>query len=110
MAAVKHIRTEDDVVHLPSPANGDVGQPLCYEPSRRLPPRGSAVATDDAATCPGCHHRRIEAARHRLDTAVSEAVAAGVDVGDLVGRHGDPGASTDRGGAPGGGWTSGPRR
>lgn len=81
---VRHIRTEDGVVHLPSPSNGDVGQPLCYEPSNRLPLRGTAVATEDGATCGECHHRRVDEARAALRTATEEAVAAGVEVPGAV--------------------------
>jgi hypothetical protein len=83
---VRHIRTEDGVVHLPSPSNGDVGQPLCYEPSNRLPPRGTAVGTGAGATCAECHRRRVDEARAALRTAIDEAMAAGVDVPEATGR------------------------
>lgn len=81
---MRHIRTDDGVVHLPSPSNGDLGQPLCYEPSGRLPPRESAVGTADGATCRDCHRRRLEQARAALRTAIDEAVAAGVDVPEVA--------------------------
>jgi hypothetical protein len=87
-----NIRTEDGVVHLLSPTNGDLGQPLCDEPSKRLPRRGSAHATEDGATCGNCHRRSIGTARARLGTAIGHALEAGVtaqEVAELIGSDRD---------------------
>lgn len=88
VGAMPNIRTEDGVVHLLSLTNGDLGQPLCDEPTKRLPRRGSAHATEDGATCGDCHRRSIGTARAQLATAIGHALVAGVtaqEVAELIG-------------------------
>ncbi len=81
---MKYIRTEDGVVHLLSLNNGDLGQPLCYEPSKRLPPRGSATATEDDATCGDCHRRSLDMVSAQLETAIRDALEAGMTVQEVA--------------------------
>lgn len=78
LVLMMYIRTEDAVVHLLSQSNADLGQPLCYELSKRLPQRGSATATEDLPNCADCHRRALDEAGAQLEGAIRGALAAGL--------------------------------